>query len=385
MRQEYRISKGLIYVLMAATLAFAVGPWLFVPILSSGSRGTVIFFVCWSVVWITGGVLAFLEGIRWKLIVDEYSLELTNLFRKRTVNLDDIKGYREVKNGIFLIPHNETEKRVTISMYASNSEELRSWIAARFPNLDIADQEAAHAEMLSDQLLGENEAQRETRFANYKLIARVLAVVSYILMFAVGFRQDVMLLAVFIPFICFWLMLHTHGRIMFELEKGKGSSSLSLALIISCATVGINAGLNTPALVSWHPLIPYFLIAAAVVFVPFVYTLRKYGNLKRKHYWTMALFGIISALPFGIGCGIYANFHLNRAASDVYSTSVSGKRVSHGKHTSYYITFPPVGPLQQQTDFSVGKYHYEAYRTGDTIKVVFGKGGLGAVWYTVTD
>ena len=62
---------------------------------------------------------------------------------------------------------------------------------------------------------------------------------------------------------------------------------------------------------------------------------------------------------------------------------VTNKRISKGKTDSYYLEFPPVGPLQDTTEAEVGLQRYEQMKAGDTVVVAFGQGALGATWYAL--
>jgi hypothetical protein len=99
----------------------------------------------------------------------------------------------------------------------------------------------------------------------------------------------------------------------------------------------------------------------------------------------LAFFGFVGLTT---GLAIYLNAHFDDSASDTYLMTVSGKHVSHGKHsTTYYLeTQTPVMPVMMHgfdhvENIKVSSQNYERAVVGQAqIRLVVGRGNLHLPW-----
>lgn len=378
MIQEYRFSKKLIVILVISLMGFGMLPYLSLD--HDKPDSPMVFLYSWAAVWWCMAAFAWIEYFRWKLTVDNIEIRLSSTFSTHSLLLEEIKGYRNLPHGIVLEAIDAQVKPLKIGVYFKGSEAFGAWVEANFQDLDSMEVAAAHAAAIADEKLGDTESLRESRLSQYKTLVGVLAFVSYALLLGSLFYEHLLLAAFLLPAACYWLMWRSNGWITPEIKKGSGSVNLTLALLVSCWTVGISAAIHTPDLVNWKPLLPWYLTGAALFFAPLIYLLKKFGQFK-TNTGTVVMLGLIMALPYGIGLSLYVNYHGNRPKVAGYQTIISGKRFNKGKHTSYYLEFLPAGPLKNKTETEVGSRRYEHSQQGDTVLIGFGKGALGAVWY----
>lgn len=380
MHQEYRLSKKLALVLIPGLMAIGLLPWLFLE--RAEVAGNLLFLITWLALWALMAAFAAIEYFRWKLTVDTYEVTLQSTFSKRSLRIEQIKGYRLLPHGIVLEPNEPGMKPLKIGTYFTGEAIFSAWVTDKFQDLSALEMEETKAVWLQDEVLGETEFQRESRMDAYKWLTGVLAVAVYILLFVSLFFEHAIIPTLLLPFVCFWLINRSNGWVNVELKKGKGSSSLTLALFMSGVSVALCAAIKLPDLVDWRPLLPWYIAGALLVFVPFIYIQNKVGYLRQAPAG-LILYGLFLAVPYGIGLSQYLNYEGNTPQVKGYFSIITGKNSTSGKTTSYYLKFFPVGPLKDTTEVSVGSAQYEATTVGDKVVVAFGNGALGATWFYI--
>ena len=88
---------------------------------------------------------------------------------------------------------------------------------------------------------------------------------------------------------------------------------------------------------------------------------------------------------FSYGTLVQANCMNDQSVTQVYNTTVMGKRVSGGKRTSYYLELSPWGPQTEADEVDVPRSLYDRVEEGQLMQVYFKKGRLGVPWFFVTD
>jgi hypothetical protein len=114
-----------------------------------------------------------------------------------------------------------------------------------------------------------------------------------------------------------------------------------------------------------------------------------FGNNKALLYAkaTVALnliVGTLAALAFSYGSIIYINCYYDNSTSILRIVPVTDKRVSTGKHTSYYITLDAWGNYPED-EHSIDKKLYNSVDIGTEVKVYELNGSLNIPWMLITN
>lgn len=104
-------------------------------------------------------------------------------------------------------------------------------------------------------------------------------------------------------------------------------------------------------------------------------------EMRRRPSAWIALLALSGVWGFGAGLGVDAA--LDGSPATVYRTTVTGQHVSHGRHTSYYVSLAPWGPQKDEDSVEVSWKTYATLRAGDEVCVPLRPGTLGVPWYRV--
>jgi len=381
LKMEYRLSKRRIYPLIACGVVVGAVPWPFLAV-PLRPDSPLLFLAGWSFFFLALAFIAFLEYRRWRLVITDAFIELITPSTRQNWLLHQVKGFRRLPDGFILEANDPMLVRpLKIPTYVADSASLEAWIQGNFKDLAILEAEQAQAQALADERLGANEFERQNRLDNYKIGVRVLDIAAVILVLVSRFNVDVVPFSALLPFFCYWLMWRSKGRVMIDIEKEKGSVSITLVLVASCVATALGPALKTPDLMDWEPLLPFYIMVSLVALMPLLYISWKYGNLRKGLFALVVVCGVVLAIPYGIGVGLYVNYRFVAYDVRTYTSVVTEKRVSRGKHTTYYVEFQPVGPLKKPSELQVSQRNYASYKPGGSVRVTFGRGLLGATWY----
>ncbi len=78
-----------------------------------------------------------------------------------------------------------------------------------------------------------------------------------------------------------------------------------------------------------------------------------------------------------------ANCVYDKSEPTVYNAEVVGKRVSSGKHTTYYVKVTPWGHHYDKEEISVPKSQYDEIQIGQSIKIDLKQGLFDIPWYYI--
>jgi hypothetical protein len=91
----------------------------------------------------------------------------------------------------------------------------------------------------------------------------------------------------------------------------------------------------------------------------------------------------ILAFCYGLGAVSAINGYFDGSDPVLYRATVLGKRVSHGRTTTYRLTLVPWGPRTAENTVEIPKEMYDVINTGDSVCPSVKRGALGVAWYDV--
>ncbi|HXN35564.1 MAG TPA: hypothetical protein VN877_05300, partial [Opitutaceae bacterium] len=97
---------------------------------------------------------------------------------------------------------------------------------------------------------------------------------------------------------------------------------------------------------------------------------------------TGAFLGLcLACLAQSYGLVLFLNCDFDRSVPAIHRTEVVSRRISTGKHTSYYVSLGPWLGGQDEEEVSVGRSFYEAHSEGSVVLVGVRGGALSMPWY----
>ncbi|HEX4068262.1 MAG TPA: hypothetical protein VHZ09_19740 [Acidobacteriaceae bacterium] len=86
---------------------------------------------------------------------------------------------------------------------------------------------------------------------------------------------------------------------------------------------------------------------------------------------------------WGFGAGLSADALMDLSPATVYTVTVVGHHVSHGRSTTYSLLLAPWGPGNRSGSVSVPWRLYDSVAVGDSVCLPWRPGALGVAWYRV--
>ena len=257
---------------------------------------------------------------------------------------------------------------------------FQSWLST-LTNLDARDLEESRAELESNQELGLTHEQRSAGLAEAANYAKYLTWITWAACAWGWFYPRpyslVILTLSALPLIAVFLGLRTKGVYQFEGRRNDARPSLAFPVILPGATLAIRA-LADVSFLHWQQL----LAPIVVVTVALTALISATDPRLRQRGWPILAVFFLS-LFYGMGATAMANAVLDHSASQIFPTEVLHKRISRGRHTTWYVRLAPWGPQEQVSEVSVHSSLYSSVQPGQTVCIYFHPGALKIPWYTV--
>ena len=339
-----------------------------------------------------GSLLSYnlLETVRSEVLLGEKSISQTGAFKTKTLLLDQIAGYRTNDKYTRIIPQDPSLPTLKISENLAHFEELRSWLAAYYPDLDQFDTQQSTAALLESHNLGQNLEEREETLKQSQRLAQILNLVGQ----AVG-----LWLAVF-PKPYFWavsaglgwpvvaviaLLLRPHSLRPDQLKNNNHPSVFYALLGPAFGLLILSLSDHSHKLISHIPLWPWVGIIATMTVLVLAIGGR-YTLFQRESFIGPALTITILAALYGYGSVYSLNIAFDTSEAIVFKPLVLEKRLSSPaeESKSYYLTLTPWGPMRTTREVDVLPADYDLMHEGEPATVLLRPGRLGVPWFVVT-
>ena len=300
----------------------------------------------------------------------------------REILFSDIKGYRLAeKQPLRLVFKDDTKKDATIQKTFNEFQDIKSFVAGKFVNLDEQEAREEEKKILEDTELGLTEDDRKASLKRAKVIVRVLTIgtvaVSALMLYPMQSSIPFTVCAVY-PLIVVYYMATSKGLVGFFARPKSPKPNVFFALLFPVIFLVMRTIVQYD-FVSYEELFVYSAAIAAITGL----TVAIRGENIRKHRDDL-IFGIILSGVYAFGVLSTVNCVYDTSVSQVYLTTISRKTISHGRSTDYYLWVPPTGPLHEETKTSVSRRKYETIQEKDSINLHVNAGTLGMPWYNLS-
>lgn len=387
---EYRIARG--WRIFACILVPPlVLMFLAIPLLmmsgQNPSIGLAAGFAIISLGAIWFMIYTLLATLKGRFIIGTQEVSQVGAFKTKTLALNEILGYRVDTQHIYIYPKESYLPTIKIGYITERHQEIGLWLAGHYPDLDHLETEQATAALLADDTIGDTPAARATAVAKARQTALVLnsiggAVGAWLLLYPHPYKW-VIPLGILWPWLAVAALWQLPRTLRIDEKKKSGYPSVLIAFIAPSFGLLLRA-LFDYKLVSYAPLWP--LAGAVVAGVAIVLALVSRNFLFRQgSTGSVGLTIVLLAALYGYAATSIVNAVYDESQATVFKPQVTGKHITSGKSTTYYLTLQPWGPVQAAEDVNVSSDYYEQVQEGQSVTVVLRPGWLGVPWFNVVE
>lgn len=388
--KTYRISRPYAaIILVGAPLLIALFGWMLIQPLLPGPLDPFLAETFWLFGPMAGalvltGVAGIIDVFNGRFVIEEDRVYAVSVIFRRELLFDEILGFTVDDRYITIKPVNRNRKKIKISLSYADSHEIVQWLADRYPDLDLENASQEDDDIISFSS-GWSQEERETRLGKAVKVARVLnvtAILSAIWYFFVPVMQVLALTGVILtPLAVVAAVKWSGGLIRYNERKYSVLPHVFFALLFPCMSICLRSILDYELIEydsAWRATLPVLGVLLIVVFSG----RSGFRFSKPVHYVEAAVIAAFF-LAYSYGTVTALNAALDRSAPVEYRAIVTGKRISSGKTTSYYLELSPWGPRTEKEEIFVSSDQYEEYGEGEELTVSTQNGFFGIQWFYV--
>ncbi|WP_426493213.1 hypothetical protein [Hymenobacter sp. 102] len=327
------------------------------------------------------------ETYKGRHILSEQSIRYEGALRRKELPLEAVRGYRADDKYTHIVPISEAYPSIRIGYTSEGYEDIQHWLAERFPDLDVQQQELEAQEILQDETLGRSVPEREEKLAQARQVARVLNTLAWAVaawLFFYPKPYDVAVQAsLALPPVAALALLWYQGLLRADERKDSAYPALGSALFIPALGLLLRVLLDFELLgysAAWQLAAGVALLFGGVL----AYGNRRFIRLPASRWGAVATV-FFCALVYGYSAVVAINCVFDEAAPRVHAANVLSKHSSSGKTTTYYLEVGAWGPRTAPEDVTVTEETYDQTMPGDSVRVYQFPGRLAIPWFTVSE
>jgi len=346
--------------------------------------GQLVMMVLVSFFFAALGAFLIATTLRSQVTLRADAIVVQGLFSTRTLSRDSIAGRRilptQYISTLLLVPRSSHEKKLKLALALKTDSAFRAWFEG-IPDLDAEDFAKSEAELSADPDLGFHSEDREERLRTAKPTAKVLTTIAWIAsiwawIFPRPYKLAILSL-VALPLTAIVLQIRSRGIYQMEGRRNDARPSLAVAFLFPGLILDLRVILD----LHFFRWVSLFYMAFLIAFVLSWFIFQS-DAVMRKRPWSLLVILLFASLYCG-GTLCEANALLDRSAPQNFSAAVTGKHISSGKSTTYYLNLSPWGPQTAPSEVSVPASLYGSLSPGDNVCIRLFSGALHAPWYAV--
>ncbi|WP_299988634.1 hypothetical protein [uncultured Pontibacter sp.] len=387
----YKTAKGpALFIYIAAPVFILLGLFcLYVPFMVGQANPLPLVIILWpmAIGFIVFLSIGLLDTIKGRIIVHEDRIQVIKTLSDRSLQFDEIKGYRIAQGYLYVESTIPDKKRLKFSSSIGNSDAFYTWLTNSFPHLDDVEIIEESQEILTNAHYGRTVEEREATFNAARKKAKVLnwtggLACAWALFWPEPYEYAI-LTAIAIPLITLITIKFSDG--LFRLNENKESTypSVSLAMFAPSFALGLR-GLLDFNIFEYSNVWILMSILSGILFAIFFYRNQEFNFRRAKGYVATSSIAIV-LLCYSYGAVIMLNCFYDTSESQQYTATVVNKRISTGKNTSYYLELTKWGNQVKNDEVSVTEEFYNQFENGDEVTVYFQKGQFDIPWFFLTE
>jgi hypothetical protein len=340
-----------------------------------------------SIGMLTLMIFGLIDVYKGRLIIQEDRLVSIGVFKSKNLKFDEIKGYTVNEQYIFLEPNTKEKKRIKISQYIGGYNEILLWLSENYLDLNIVNEQVEEQEILNNENIGWSKENREEKLSNARKISKIinwLGGLSFAWTLFYPKPYDYAVLSAFIiPIVALIAVKLSRGLIRIDKKDGSAYPSTIYAFIFPSLGLMLRSFLDYDIFDYSNVWTKAVLVTVAFLFI-LLFNQKEITFKKKQDYLTVSSL-IMFLFAYGFGAVIYLNCNLDKSEPQHYTATILDKRISSGKHTSYYLKLTAWGQQKEIDEVSVGKGLYNRVDIDNEINIYFRNGKLEIPWFIVTD
>jgi hypothetical protein len=381
-RHEYQLKAWQKMLFLLLGMIFIVLGGLFgLAVFSSGSRSSPSPFI--ALPFLGLGVFMLAQALRSRVVIDGTRIEVRTGFRERGADRSEIEGFRTIstRNGSYTqLRLKQGQGTISVPNSFDIDDSYRAWFE-QITNLDNRDREQILREISEQADLGSTPEERLQALPTAKTWSIFLTIVTGAAAAAAAFGPPALqppaaAFLVIVPIIAIWLLTRSPLLYAVYRQKADPRAELSFALMLSAF------GLLIPNLgrhfVDLEALL-WVAIPVALIYLVALYLATRRSDARPGTF--IALIFFVGLYSFGLSAG--ADTLTDRGSPTIFRTVITGKHVSHGRSTSYYLELAPWGPVETTERVSVSSRLYGTNEIGDQVCIDLHPGSLRIPWFQV--
>lgn len=389
--KEYKIAKGwAIFIYVAAPLLSAVFIFLLVMPLIPGMEDDFPASYYWSFSIISIGmifisVVGILDTIKGKFVIDKNRIFIVSTFSNRELLFREIKGYRITDKFIFIEPRKEDKKKIKISSYFENTNEIKSWLSQNFSDLDVVQVTIEKKEILNNAEFGWTKKERKEKLKQAQKIATALnwtggLIAAWTLFFTKPYEYAI-IASVSFPILCILVLKYFKGLIKLDQRKDSAYPSIFWAIFSTSIAIFLRTLLDFN-IFDYSNVWPAVIVVTALCMFVILYRNQEFKD--GTDY--LSFFGILLFTSgYAYGAVVSLNCTFDTSEPEHFNAAILSKRISSGKTKTYYFELTPWGSRKEAEDVTVSKQLYNSLDKNDPVNIYFMKGKFEIPWFEVTD
>ena len=272
----------------------------------------------------------------------------------------------------------EGRGKITFSNSFNTDDDFRAWLQ-QVTDLDARDRDALLAEISQDSELGATPEERLNALKQAKTRSIAVLVVAIAAAAGLNFGTEAMHLpsavALALAPVAAMLLLR-QSPLLYSIFKKKADPRADLAFILMVAGFGLFFAAMNIEFVSYKPLLLLIVIVALGFVAAF------FNSARQNSSPAGAVIGLLAfAALYGYGLAVAADTVTDKSTASTYVVPVTGKHISSGRSTTYYLELAPWGPIENSNRISVPHSFYNDTQPGDQVCLALHDGRLHAPWY----
>jgi len=332
-------------------------------------------------------VFGLIDVYKGRLIIQEDRLVSIGVFKSKNLKFDEIKGYTVNEQYIFVEPNTKEKKRIKISQYIGGYNEILLWLSENYLDLNIVNEQVEEQEILNNESIGWSKENREEKLSNARKISKIinwLGGLSFAWTLFYPKPYDYAVLSAFIiPIVALIAVKFSRGLIRIDKKDGSAYPSTIYAFIFPSLGLMLRSFLDYDIFDYSNVWIKAVFVTVAFLFI-LLFNQKEITFKKKQDYLTVSSL-IMFLFAYGFGAVIYLNCNLDKSEPQHYTATILDKRISSGKHTSYYLKLTAWGQKIEIDEVSVGKGLYNRVDIDNEINIYIRNGKLKIPWFIVTD
>lgn len=324
------------------------------------------------------------------VIITKTYITAKNVIFDRKLRLEEIKGYKKVKNYILVYPKSKLKKKLKISNYISDNGEIEYWLQNNFIDLNLLEEEKEIKEFYKNSEYGisfreKNEMLKKAHLASKWIKILSISLTLLCLLFGKYFsNQYFVFILLFIPLIIIFIVFYFKGIIKYN-EKEEDENTIYPTVLWGFLLPIFGLFLYVMFYINilkydavWSPLI----YATLFIFFLCIYGSKEYKVQNSKAIGTILSLFVFSAMYCYCFIIIY-NVFFDDTNTKLYIATIKDKRISKGKTTNYYFLLNNKELSENDKEFSVSKVIFNEKNKGDLVNVFVNQGRLNIPYYLI--